>query len=205
MNATSGSDGGSGHEGRKRRTDPETPQGPTHLDAEGRAKMVDVGAKQPTRRVATATALIVMPHAVREALIAGDLPKGEAMGVARIAGIQAAKETSRLIPLCHPLSLDFVEVGFEPEELVANPGATAATVESQAQCGVRILATAGTTGRTGVEMEALAAATVAGLTIYDMVKGLHRGCSMQDVRLLKKEGGVGGPWSAATPVPSITA
>ena len=132
----------------------------THLDAEGTARMVDVGAKEVTARRAVARAVVRMTPATAERVAAGDAPKGDVLGVARIAGIQAAKRTGELIPLCHPVGLDHVDVDAELD-------AAAGTVT--------LTATAAVTARTGVEMEAMTAAAVAALTVYDMVKGLERG------------------------------
>ena len=143
--------------------------------------MVDVSDKAPTRRVARAEAVFRLDAAVRARLFAGELAKGEALAVARLAGIQAAKETSRLIPLCHPIALSSVAVDF-------------AAVDDD---GIRIVTEAVTTGPTGVEMEALTAASVAALTLYDMVKAGCRGASIEMVRLLYKSGGRSGDWSAA--------
>jgi cyclic pyranopterin phosphate synthase len=149
----------------------------THLDESGAARMVDVGGKAETRREATAECFVRMApetvRAVREATVA----KGDALGVARVAGIMAAKRTPELIPLCHPLPIASVEIGFEVRD-----------------DGVRIEATARVTGRTGVEMEALTAAAVAGLTVIDMVKGLEKGVHLETVRLLAKSGGASGDW-----------
>jgi cyclic pyranopterin phosphate synthase len=154
----------------------------THLDEGGAARMVDVGHKAETRREATAECFVRMAaetaRAVREATVA----KGDALGVARVAGIMAAKRTPELIPLCHPLPLTSVEVGFEVRD-----------------DGVRIEATAHVTGRTGVEMEALTAAAVAGLTVIDMVKGLEKGVHLERVRLLAKSGGASGDWRREVP------
>lgn len=150
----------------------------THLDAAGQARMVDVSSKPATVRVAIAEAVFGLDAAVREQLFAGALPKGEALAVARVAGIQAAKDTARLIPLCHPLPLSSVAVDFAPH------GADA----------VRITATCKTVGATGVEMEAMTAASVAALVLYDMVKGLCRGASIRSVALVHKSGGKSGVW-----------
>jgi cyclic pyranopterin phosphate synthase len=151
----------------------------THLDAEGRARMVDVGDKPATERRAAARALVrVTPETARR-VQAGDAPKGDVIGVARIAGIQAAKRTSELIPLCHPLALSYIGV----------EGAI------DAQAGeIELIAEARTTGPTGVEMEALTAATVAALTVYDMVKGIERGAEIASVALLQKSGGRSGDY-----------
>jgi cyclic pyranopterin phosphate synthase len=144
----------------------------THLDAEGRPRMVDVGDKPVTARTAVAEARLRLSRETLDRLYAGRLPKGDALTTARLAGILAAKRTSELIPLCHPVALTDVAVDFEREE-----GA------------VRIVARARAADRTGVEMEALTAAAVAGLTLYDMVKAVERGAELTDVRLLRKEGG----------------
>jgi cyclic pyranopterin phosphate synthase len=136
--------------------------------------MVDVGAKDVTDRRAVAEAVVVMQPATAAAVAAGDAPKGDVVGTARIAGIQAAKRTAELIPLCHPLPLSFVDV----------------EIETDADAGrIRIRAEARTSAQTGVEMEALTAASVAALTVYDMVKGLERGVTIESVRLLEKTGG----------------
>jgi cyclic pyranopterin phosphate synthase len=144
--------------------------------------MVDVGAKAETRREATAECLVRMAPETLRAIRESELAKGDALGVARVAGIMAAKRTSDLIPLCHPLPITSVTVDFELGEL-----------------GVRILATARVTGRTGVEMEALTAAAVAGLTVIDMVKGVEPGVWLETVRLLEKSGGKSGAWKRQPP------
>ena len=144
--------------------------------------MVDVGAKAETRREATAECLVRMAPETLRAIRDSELAKGDALGVARVAGIMAAKRTSELIPLCHPLPITSVAVDFELVE-----------------AGVRILATARVTGRTGVEMEALTAAAVAGLTVIDMVKGLEPGVWLEAVRLLEKSGGKSGVWKRQPP------
>lgn len=149
----------------------------THLDDDGSARMVDVGAKEPTARRAVARAVVRMAPETAAAVAAGDAPKGDVLGTARIAGIQAAKRTSELIPLCHPVGLDHVDVEGRVEE-----GA------------VVLEATAGVTARTGVEMEAMTAVAVAALTVYDMVKGLERGVSIESVELVAKSGGRSGTW-----------
>ncbi|HEY8811291.1 MAG TPA: cyclic pyranopterin monophosphate synthase MoaC [Candidatus Dormibacteraeota bacterium] len=154
----------------------------THLDESGAARMVDVGAKAETRREATAECLVRMAPETLRAIRDSELAKGDALGVARVAGIMAAKRTSELIPLCHPLPITSVAVDFELVE-----------------AGVRILATARVTGRTGVEMEALTAAAVAGLTVIDMVKGLEPGVWLEAVRLLEKSGGKSGVWKRQPP------
>lgn len=147
--------------------------GLSHFDQAGQASMVDVSAKQATRRTATASAFIELPRAVLAALPSN--PKGDPLEVARFAGIQAAKRTSDLIPMCHPLSLTHIEV---KAEVVSG--------------GVQITATVATVGPTGVEMEALTAASVAALTVYDMTKALDKGIVIRQVRLEAKSGGKSG-------------
>jgi cyclic pyranopterin phosphate synthase len=148
----------------------------THFDAAGRAAMVDVSAKAETARSATARGRIVMLPATLALIREGRAGKGDVLGVARIAGIMAAKRTHELIPLCHPLMISKVTLDLEPE----------------GQDAVAIEATVKLTGRTGVEMEALTAVTVAALTVYDMVKAVDRGMRIEDVRLVHKEGGKSG-------------
>jgi cyclic pyranopterin monophosphate synthase len=156
----------------------------THLGDDGRARMVDVGAKPASERRATARARLRMAPATAGAVERGDGPKGEVLGVARIAGIQAAKQTATLIPLCHPLPLSFVDVS--------------ATVDAEAGL-VELVAEARTVGPTGVEMEAMTAASVAALTVYDMVKGLERGVAIEGVVLLGKSGGRSGEYRLDEP------
>jgi cyclic pyranopterin phosphate synthase len=151
----------------------------THLDESGTARMVDVGAKPATERMARAGGIIRMSADALAAIKAGDAPKGDVLGAARIAAIMAAKKTGDLIPLCHPLSLDAIDVDFAFEG-----------------DGVRVTATASLTGKTGVEMEAMVAASVALLTIYDMAKALDKGMVIGEVRLLEKLGGKSGHWMA---------
>lgn len=151
----------------------------THLDEAGNARMVDIGAKQPTRRVAVAAGRIAMSRAALAAVRDGEVPKGDVIATARIAGIMAAKKTADLIPLCHPLALDAVTVDFAFED-----GAIAVT------------ATASLTGKTGVEMEALTAASVALLTVYDMAKAIDKAMVIDAVRLIEKRGGKSGDWKA---------
>lgn len=153
--------------------------GLTHLDESGAARMVDVGAKPATSRSATATGRIRMSAAALAALSDGSGPKGDALAAARIAGIMAAKKTAELIPLCHPLALDAVTVDF--------------AVEADA---IRVTATASLTGRTGVEMEAMTAVSVALLTLYDMGKALDKAMVVEGLRLLAKSGGKSGDWRA---------
>ena len=152
----------------------------THLDAAGRAQMVDVGEKPATERRAVAQAVVRVSADTAQKVLAGDAPKGDVIGVARIAGIQAAKRTAELIPLCHPLPLSFVGV---EAQIDADTGQ------------IRLTAEARTTGPTGVEMEAMTAASVAALTVYDMVKGIERGAEIAEVVLLEKSGGRSGHWT----------
>lgn len=151
----------------------------THLDAQGKARMVDVGGKAETQRVAVAEGWIAMSDAALAAIRDGAVPKGDVLAAARIAGIMAAKKTAELIPLCHPLALDAVTVDFAIED-----GA------------VKVTASASLAGRTGVEMEALTATSIALLTIYDMAKALDRGMVISDLRLIEKRGGKSGDWQA---------
>jgi cyclic pyranopterin phosphate synthase len=151
----------------------------THLDSDGAAHMVDVGGKPQTQRRAVASGRIMMSAEVLEAIRHGNAPKGDVLGTARIAGIMAAKRTGELIPLCHPLGLEAVSVDFAYED-----GA------------IRATATASLTGRTGVEMEAMTAVSVALLTIYDMAKAIYKGMVIYDIRLIAKSGGKSGDWNA---------
>ena len=151
----------------------------THLNADGRAEMVDVSDKDVTARRAIARAVVRVSAATAELVAVGNAPKGDVVGVARIAGIQAAKRTHELIPLCHQLPLTFVGVEVRIDT---------ATGE------IELLVEARTTSRTGVEMEALTGASIAALTVYDMVKGVERGASISSVELLEKSGGRSGHW-----------
>jgi len=151
----------------------------SHLDARGRARMVDVSQKTETKRRAVAEAVVTMAPATLAAIAEGALPKGDVLATARLAGITAAKRTPELIPLCHPLPLSFVGVEVEPDAALP---------------GVRVTAEARVTARTGVEMEAMIAASVAALTVYDMCKAMDRGIEIGPVRLLEKEGGRSGRW-----------
>ncbi|MBB3172731.1 cyclic pyranopterin phosphate synthase [Endobacter medicaginis] len=153
----------------------------THLDAEGRAAMVDVGDKPATSRTATAAATIRMRPETLAAILSGAMPKGDVLATARIAGIMAAKQTASLIPLCHPLPISSAKVALD------------ASPDGQ---GIDIRATVRTTGPTGVEMEALTAASVAALTLYDMCKAIDRGMSVERLRVIAKSGGRSGDWSA---------
>ena len=151
----------------------------SHLDARGRARMVDVGAKRNTRREAVAAARVVMRPETLGLIVAGGLPKGDVLAVARVAGIAAAKETPRLIPLCHTLLLTHVGIDFRPD------------VED----GVLVIeATVRLEGRTGAEMEALTAASVAALTVYDMCKAVDRAMVIGDIAVVEKRGGRSGTW-----------
>ncbi len=149
----------------------------THLDAQGQARMVDVGAKDETAREAVARGTVTMQPETLQVIISGGAAKGDVLATARIAGIMAAKRTSELIPLCHPLMLTHVRVDLEPDT---------------ARNAIQISATVRTTGRTGVEMEALTAVAVAALTIYDMCKAIDRGMRLTDIRLAEKRGGKSG-------------
>jgi cyclic pyranopterin phosphate synthase len=151
----------------------------THLDDAGQARMVDIADKPATQRRALARAVVALSPQSAARVKAGDAPKGDVLGVARIAGIQAAKRTSELIPLCHPLALSFVGV---EGSIDAERGE------------IELLAEVRTTGPTGVEMEALTAVSVAALTVYDMVKGIERGAEIRSVVLLEKSGGRSGDW-----------
>jgi len=153
----------------------------SHLDDDGRAQMVDVGGKDATRRRAVARATVRMEATTAEALSSGTVPKGDVLAVARVAGIQAAKRTSELIPLCHPLMLSSVTV-----DLVVGDGRV--EVETAAE----------TVGRTGVEMEALTACAVAALTVYDMCKALDRSMVVEGLGLWEKSGGRSGDWTRPT-------
>jgi cyclic pyranopterin phosphate synthase len=153
----------------------------THLGRRGEARMVDVSKKPPTERLAVAEGRVVMRKSTLDIVRKGDAKKGDVIGAARIAGIMAAKRTHELIPLCHPLSLTRVEVDITPDEKLP---------------GLIVRATAGVTGNTGVEMEALTAASVACLTVYDMVKALERGMRIEGIRLIEKRGGKSGHFLA---------
>jgi cyclic pyranopterin monophosphate synthase len=153
----------------------------THFDSSGQAHMVNVGDKPNTHRIAIATGSIRMLPATFDLVEAGNHKKGDVLGIARIAGIQASKKTSELIPLCHPLALSHVSLQFELD---------------RATSSIRCQVQAETTGPTGVEMEALTAVQVALLTIYDMCKAVDRGMVMGDVKLLEKSGGKSGEWKA---------
>ncbi len=155
----------------------------THLDETGAARMVDVGDKAETARVAVAEGSVKMEAATLTLIKSGNAAKGDVIGTARIAGIMAAKKTHDLIPLCHPLLLSKISVDIEPDETLP---------------GLHVIATVKLTGKTGVEMEALTAVSVACLTIYDMAKAADKGMNIQNIRLLQKSGGKSGDWSAAS-------
>ncbi len=152
-------------------------EGFTHLDSEGRARMVDVGGKEITQRRAVARARVTMQEETAQALADGTMAKGDVLAVARVAGIQAAKRTSELIPLCHPLMLSSVQVDLTPGPSWVDIEATAETVD-----------------RTGVEMEALTACSVAALTVYDMCKARDRAMQVEALGLVEKSGGRSGDW-----------
>jgi len=153
----------------------------THLAASGEARMVDVSEKPETERIAVAEGRVIMTAATLDVVLKGDAKKGDVLGAARIAGIMAAKRTHELIPLCHPLNITKVDVDLLPDRKLP---------------GVVVRATVSVTGRTGVEMEALTAASVACLTIYDMVKAIERGMRIEGIRLIEKRGGKSGRWRA---------
>lgn len=155
--------------------------GLTHLDEQGNARMVDVGGKAETQRVAIASGRIRISADALAAIRDGNTPKGDVLAAARIAGIMAAKKTAELIPLCHPLALESVTLDFAFED-----------------SAVRATATAALTGKTGIEMEVMTATCVALLTIYDMVKALDKGMIIEEVRLIEKRGGKSGTWRAET-------
>ena len=157
----------------------------THLDEAGRARMVDVAGKDVTARRAVAACRVLMAPATLDAINGGGVPKGDAVAAARIAGIMAAKRTADLIPLCHPLPLSAVAITVETLDAHANDG----------QTGLVVSATVATTARTGVEMEALTAASVAALTIYDMCKALDRAMRIDNLRVVAKSGGRSGDWT----------
>ena len=153
----------------------------THLDESGRARMVDVGAKPPARREATAVGTVVMQTETLALILAGEIEKGDALATARIAGVMAAKQTPSLIPLCHPIPLSRVAVDLVPDESAS---------------AVRITATVTTTAQTGVEMEAMTAVCVAALTVYDMCKAVDRAIRFEGVRLVHKSGGQSGDFTS---------
>lgn len=151
----------------------------SHFDREGRARMVDVGAKPVTKRTAIASGRVLMKAQTLERIVNKEIEKGDVLGVARVAGIMAAKRTGGIIPMCHPLAIDSVEIQFRPDGR---------------RSGVQIEARVKSTGKTGVEMEALVAAAAAALTIYDMCKAVDRGMIISDIKLMKKSGGKSGTY-----------
>jgi cyclic pyranopterin phosphate synthase len=153
----------------------------THLDQAGKASMVDVGDKPVTERLAIAEGAVTMSAATLAMIVSGNAKKGDVIGAARLAGIMAAKKTADLIPLCHPLGLDSVSLDIVPDDALP---------------GLRVRATAKVTGKTGVEMEALTAVSVACLTVYDMAKAVDRGMTITGIRLIEKRGGRSGTWKA---------
>ncbi|MCY4096238.1 MAG: cyclic pyranopterin monophosphate synthase MoaC [Gammaproteobacteria bacterium] len=152
----------------------------SHINVDGEAQMVDISAKTVSQRVATAGATIKMAPETLRMILDGEMPKGDVLAVSRIAGIQAAKRASELIPLCHPLSLTNVAIDFE----------------SHVDGELHVRASASVNGQTGVEMEALTAASVAALTVYDMCKAVQKDIAITDIRLLSKSGGKSGSWQA---------
>ena len=151
----------------------------THLDEKGQARMVDVGDKDPSHRTAIAKADVLLTPETLLAILDGDVPKGDVLAVARVAGITGGKRTPDLIPLTHPIGLDSLTVELTPDRDLP---------------GIRVEATATTTGKTGVEMEALTAVSIAALTVYDMLKSLEKGIRISNVRLVYKCGGKSGEW-----------
>jgi len=151
----------------------------SHFDRQGRARMVDVGSKVPTQRIAVASGRVVMKAETLRRIMDKDIEKGDVLGVARVAGIMAAKRTGEFIPLCHPLNMDSVEIFFQPDVKRSE---------------VRIEAKVKSTGKTGVEMEALVATAASALTIYDMCKAIDRGMKIFEIMLLKKSGGKSGTY-----------
>lgn len=153
----------------------------THIDKQGDARMVDVSEKAETKREAVACGFISMQVSTYDTIVSGTAKKGDVLAAARIAGIMAAKKTSDLIPLCHPLALTKVEVKCTP-------------VNTSEMCGIEVSATCSLTGKTGVEIEAITATSVALITIYDMCKAIDRGMVIEEVRLMHKSGGKSGTW-----------
>lgn len=157
----------------------------THFNESGRARMVDVGAKASTERVATAQAVVYMRPETLEQIQRGKIAKGDVLAVAQVAGVMGAKKTPDLIPMCHPLLITSVDISFK-EESQPNPDGL---------CSISIFATVKTTGQTGVEMEAMTAASVTALTIYDMCKAIDRAMTFSDIGLLSKSGGKSGTYT----------
>ena len=157
----------------------------THIDEKGDVRMVDVSAKPDTERIAVAEGFIAMHQETLDLIVEGKAAKGDVLACARVAGVMAAKQTSTLIPMCHPLNITKAKVECEPVQ---------AGEREDGRVGIHIITTCGVTGKTGIEMEALTAASVACLTVYDMCKAVDRGMEIMDVRLLKKDGGKTGLW-----------
>ena len=157
----------------------------THIDEKGDVRMVDVSAKPDTERIAVAEGFIAMHQETLDLIVEGKAAKGDVLACARVAGVRAAKQTSTLIPMCHPLNITKAKVECEP---------VGAGEREDGRVGIHITTTCGVTGKTGIEMEALTAASVACLTVYDMCKAVDRGMEIMDVRLLKKDGGKTGLW-----------
>ena len=160
----------------------------SHFDEHGAARMVDVGDKGETDREATASGAVEMEAATLARIVEGGIAKGDVLGVARIAALSGVKRTAELIPLCHALPLTSVDVEFAPEPAAAS-----------GRAGLRVTTTASADARTGVEMEALTAAAIAGLTVYDMCKAVDRGMTVTGVALLRKQGGASGTWAREEP------
>jgi cyclic pyranopterin phosphate synthase len=157
----------------------------SHLDDQGRARMVDVGHKPDTQREAVAKGRVLMQAQTLALVQRQEMPKGDVLAVAQVAGVMAAKRTHELIPMCHPLLLTYIGVEFVPHEPAGE----------EDMASIEITGTVRTAGKTGVEMEALTAVAIAGLTIYDMCKGVDRGMRLEGVRLVRKSGGKSGEWS----------
>jgi cyclic pyranopterin phosphate synthase len=164
----------------------------THFNESGRARMVDVGAKAPTERVATAQAIVFLQPETLEKIGQGQIAKGDVLAVAQVAGVMGAKKTPDLIPMCHPILLTSVDISFQEDHQPNHEG----------RCAITITATAKTNGPTGVEMEAMTAASVAALTVYDMCKAIDRGMSFSDVCLLSKSGGKSGTYMKVSQGPA---
>ena len=160
----------------------------THIDEKGDVRMVDVSAKPDTERIAVAEGFIAMHQETLDLIVQGKAAKGDVLACARVAGVMAAKQTSNLIPMCHPLNITKAKVDCTPVQ---------AGEREDGRVGIHITTTCGVTGKTGIEMEALTAASIACLTVYDMCKAVDRGMEIMDVRLLRKDGGKTGLWLRA--------
>ncbi len=160
----------------------------THIDSKGDVRMVDVSAKPDTERIAVAEGCIFMHQETLDLITSGEAAKGDVLACARVAGVMGAKRTSDLIPMCHPLNITKAKVELEP---------IFAGEREDGRVGIHVMCTCGVTGKTGIEMEALTAASVACLTIYDMCKAVDRGMEIEGIRLLKKDGGKTGLWTRA--------